>query len=451
VVGTRTPRPRIRSLAVLGCIAALGLPALAQAETLSEVFKLARQNDPKYRAAQFDFQATGTQSDQALAGLLPTVKYEQTASDTRQQVLKSNNPIFGTGLSVFPTDVYTLSISQPLFRMDLIERFRQVKAVQRQANFTLLAAEQDLMLRTTTAYLTVLAAEDGLALAKAERAAVARGLEFAREKLRSGVGTITNLNDATARHAMTMAREIEANNKLNDARQGLKEITGKYIDKNQTLQPKFLPIRPDPLVVELWVEKAYEQNLLLQAKSEAVDVARQEIQRQRAGHYPSLNVVGTQVLNNSGSTLFGGGSETKNTVLTLQLSVPIYQGGLVNAVTNEAAFRYQKALEEREQERRAVERQTRASFEGAISGIDLVEALTLSVSAQQSAAEGKVEGFMRGVYTFLAVLDAQRDLYIAKRDYAQARYDYLVNSLKLKQAAGTLSEKDVEAVNAALQ
>lgn len=435
----------------MSCVAALWVPMLVQGETLIEAYRLARQSDPKFRAAQFDYRATGTQSDQALAGLLPTVKYEKTTADTRQRVLNSNNPIFGAGLSLFPTDGWTLSINQPLFRMDAIERFRQVKAVQRQANFTLLAAEQDLMLRTTSAYLLVLAAEDALALAKAERAAVVRGLEFAREKLRSGVGTITNLKDATARHAVTIAREIEANNKLRDARQGLKEITGTLIGNMQTLQPRFIPVRPDPPVVERWVEKAYEQNLLLQARTEAVDVARQEVRRQRAGHYPSLNLLGTRSLNNSGSTLFGGGSTVETSVITLQLSVPIYQGGLVNAVTDEAAFRYQKAQEEREQERRAVERQTRASFEGSISGIDLVEALDLSVKSQQSAMEGKEEGFRSGVYPLLPVLDAQRDLYIAKRDYAQARYDYLVNSLKLKQAAGSLSEKDVEAINAALQ
>lgn len=434
-----------------GVLAAVALPGAAMGETLMEAYKLARQSDPKYRAAQYEAQAMDTQSDQALAGLLPTIKYDATQVDTRQRVLSSNNPIFGAGVTSFPTETWTLSLSQPLFRMDLIERFRQVKAVLRQAQYTVLAAEQDLMLRTTSAYLSVLAADDGLALAKAERVAVARGQELARERLKMGLGTITNLYDATARYAVTQAREIEAENKLNDARQALKEITGKLVFNYQALRPKFTPVNPEPPVLERWVEKAHEQNLVLRARSEAIEVARQEVERQRAGHYPSLNLLASRNLNDSGSTLFGGGSKVETSTLTLQLSVPIYQGGLVNAVTKEAAFRYQKAQEEREQERRGVERATRSAFQGTISGLSLVGALTQSVTSQQSALEGKEEGFKAGVFPLLPVLDAQRDLFIAKRDYAQSRYDYLVNSLKLKQAAGTLSEADLESIGAALQ
>jgi outer membrane protein len=423
----------------------------ASAETLIEAYKLARQSDPKFRAAQYESRANATAYDQAVAGLLPTIKFESTNVSTRQAILSSNNPIFGPGVSTFPTDAWTLSLSQPLFRMDLIERYKQTKAIVRQAHYTVLAAEQDLILRTTTAYLAVLAAEDGLALAKAERATVARGQELARERLKMGLGTITNLHDASARFAVTQAREIESENKLSDARQALKEITGKAIGNYQTLRPEFKPVLPEPRVLDRWVQTAHEQNLLLKARDEAVEVARQEVERQRAGHFPSLNVVAARNRNDAGSTLFGGGSNVETNTVTLQLSVPIFQGGLVLAVTEEAANRYQKSQEEREQERRSVERQTRAAFQGAISGQSLVEALTQSVVSQQSALEGKEVGFKSGVFPLLPVLDAQRDLFIARRDYSQSRYDYLVNSLKLKQAAGTLSESDLEAINAALQ
>ena len=433
------------------CLCVFALPASVSAETLEEAYRLARQSDPKFRAAQYDAEAIGTTYDQAIAGLLPTIKYENTSVGTRQRVLSSNNPIFGPGFSRFPTDTWTLSLSQPLFRMDLIERYKQVNAVVRQAQFTVLAAEQDLMLRTTTAYLGVLAADDSLTLAKAERTTVERAQELARERLKMGLGTITNLHDANARYAVTQAREIEAENKLNDARQALKEITGKLINNYQALRPQFTPVTPEPPVMDRWVETAYEQNILLKARTEAVDVARQEIERQRAGHYPSVNLLASRNRNDSGSTLFGGGSSVESTTMTLQVSVPIYQGGLVNAVTKEAVFRYQKSQEEREQERRSVERQTRAAYQGAISGMSLVQALTQSVNSQQSALQAKEEGFKSGVFPFLPVLDAQRDLFLAIRDYSQSRYDYLVNSLKLKQAAGTLSESDLQSVSAALQ
>lgn len=442
---------RWKGLVVASCLAGFALPGVSSAETLIEAYRLARQSDPKFRAAQFDARANGTAHDQAVAGLLPTVKYESTSVGSRQRVLSSNNPIFGPGVSNFPTDTWTLSVSQPLFRMDLIERYKQVQAVVKQAQFTVLAAEQDLMLRTTSAYLAVLAAEDGLTLAKAERTTVARSQELARERLKMGLGTITNLHDASARYAVTQAREIEAENKLSDAQQALKEITGKLVVRYQALRPQFQPVTPEPQNMDRWVETAYEQNLGLRARSEAVEVARQEVERQRAGHWPSVNLLASRNRNDSGSTLFGGGSAVKTDTLTLQVSVPIYQGGLINAVTEEAAFRYQKSQEEREQERRAVERQTRAAYQGAISGQSLVQALTQSVISQQSALEAKEEGFKSGVFPLLPVLDAQRDLFLAKRDYSQSRYDYLVNSLKLKQAAGTLSETDLESINAALQ
>jgi outer membrane protein len=266
-----------------------------------------------------------------------------------------------------------------------------------------------------------------------------------------GLGTITNQHDASARHAVTQAREIEAQNKLRDARQGLREITGKLIENLQSLRADFPLETPEPAVIERWIDTALEQNLGLRAKRESVEVARQEVERQRAGHFPTVNLLLNHNRNDAGSTLFGGGSNVETTALTMRLSVPIFEGGMTSAVTQEAAFRFQKSQEELEQERRAVERATRAAFEGTLSGVSLVRALRQSVVSQESALEAKEQGYKSGLFTLLPVLDAQRDLSLAKRDYAQTRYDYLLNRLKLKQAAGTLSESDLEALSAALQ
>lgn len=432
-------------------VAALLLPSLARAESLVEAYKLALQNDPKYRAAQAEYRASGTAVDQARAGFLPTVRFDLERTETRQRILRSQNPIFGAGVTDFPTNNDTLSINQPIFRKDVIERFAQAKAIVRQAEFQRLAAEQDLQLRTTAAYLVVLAATDSLALAKAEREAVGKALDLAREKLRMGLGTIVNQHDAAARYAVTQAREIEAQNRLRDAQQGLREITGKLIESAQTLREAFPLETPEPAVIERWLESAFEKNLALRARREAVEVARQEVERQRAGHFPSLNLLLNHNRRNSGSTLFGGGSDVETTDLTLRLSVPIFEGGLTSAVTREAAFRYQKSLEELEQERRAIERATRASYDGTLAGVGLVRALRQSVVSQESALQAKDQGYRAGLFTLLPVLDAQRDLYLAKRDYAQSRYDYLFNRLRLKQAAGTLSEVDLASVGAALQ
>jgi len=432
-------------------LALLAASPAARGETLLEAYALALKSDPKFKAAQAESGAAGTATDQAQAGFLPTIRFDREHTQSRQRILSSENPVFSTGTSSFPTDNKTLYVTQPIFRREVIERYEQAKAVVRQAEFTLLAAEQDLILRTTAAYLLVLAAADNLALAVAEREAVGKALELARERLKGGLGTITNQYDAAARFAVSQAREIEARNKLRDARQGLREITGKTIDTMQTLRANFPLETPDPAVAERWVEAALEQNLLLRAKREGVVVARQEIERQRAGHFPSVNLLLTHNKRETGSTLFGGGSNIETRDVMLRLTVPIYEGGLVMAVTQEAQFRYQKSQEELEQEARAVDRVTRAAYDATLSGVGLVRALGESVVAQEGAVAAKEQGYRSGLFTLLPVLDAQRDLYLVKRDYYQTRYEYLINRLKLKQAAGTLAEDDLKAVAGALQ
>jgi outer membrane protein len=434
-----------------GMLALLAAAPVARGETLLEAYALALKSDPKFKAAQAESGASGTAIDQARAGFLPSARFDREHTESRQQILRSDNPVFSAGTSHFPTDNRTLFVSQPIFRKEVIERYAQAKAVVRQAEFLLLAAEQDLILRTTSAYLLVLAAGDGLAFAVAEREAVGKALELARERLKGGLGTITNQYDAAARFAVAQAREIEARNKLRDARQGLREITGKMIERMQALKPEFPLESPDPAVIERWVEAAFEQNLLLRARREGVEVAKQEVERQRAGHWPSVNVLLTRNRRDTGSTLFGGGSNIDTTDLMVRLTVPIFEGGLTTAVTQEAAFRYQKAQEELEQERRSVERVTRAAYDATLSGVGLVRALAESVMAQEGALKAKEQGFRAGLYTLLPVLDAQRDYYFVKRDHAQARYEYLVNRLKLKQAAGTLAESDLVSVGAALR
>jgi outer membrane protein len=223
------------------------------------------------------------------------------------------------------------------------------------------------------------------------------------------------------------------------------------IQNVQSLRDDFPLEVPSPAAVEPWVESAADRNLILRARTEAVEVARLEVERQRAGHYPTINLLLSRNQKDAGSTLFGGGSNVVTTDTILRLTVPIFEGGMTSAVTEEAAHRYQKAQEDAELERRVVERATRAAFDGALNGVNLVQALKQSVVAQVSALEAKSEGYKAGLNTLLPVLDAQRDLYLARRDYAQSRYEYLISRLKLKQAAGTLSETDLVGIGAALK
>lgn len=441
-----------RQLATIGAgVFAALFPALGHGETLMEAYKLAQQSDPKFRSAQAETRASSTAIDQARAGFLPQVRFDVEKMETRQRVISSKNPIFGAGVTTFPTEYHALTLTQPIFRKDVIERFAQAQSIVKQAEYVLLAAEQDLQLRTAAAYLVVLAATDNLAYAGAEREAIGKLLDLTQARLKGGLGTITAQHDATARFSLARAREIEAQHRLRDARQGLVEITGKMIDKMQTLRAEFPMEVPDPPIIERWLESAADNNLAIRARREATEVAKQEVERQRAGHYPTLNLLVNHNRRDAGSTLFGGGSDVETTDVMLRLTVPLFEGGLTSAVTREAAFRYQKSLEDLEQERRSVERVARAAYDGTVSGVGLVRALQQSVVSQESALEAKDQGYRSGLFTILPVLDAQRDLYLARRDYAQARYDYLFNRLRLKQAAGTLSEADLVSVGSALQ
>lgn len=423
----------------------------AQAQTLLEVYRYARENDPKFRGAQFEFKANEQVLAQANASLWPTIKMEFDKVNSEQRILRSNNPIFGPGQTHFPTNNYTLTLTQPIFRKDLMERLTQAQAIVRQSTFTMMAAEQDLLLRTAAAYLAVLAARDSLELARAEKDSVRKQLDLAEGRLKSGLGAVTNLYEAAARYAVDQAKEIEAENKLSDVKQALREITGRYFDEFRRMKNDLALANPEPVKLDTWIEKAFEQNMALAARTEGVQVAWQDVERQRAGYFPSLTFLGQRNYREAGSTLFGGGSTTITTDLTVRLSVPVYEGGMTRALTSEAVNRHQKSLEDREAEMRSVERQTRAAFNSVVGGVSLVKALQQSVQSQEKALEAKETGARSGLYTMLMVLDANKDLFTAKRDYAQARYDYLLNGLRLKQSAGTLSEQDLYAIDSAFQ
>ena len=440
------------TLRLLSCVLGLLVPlGGAQATGILEVYELARVNDPRYKAAEYEFKASEYIVDQARAGFFPTVRLDLEKTRTEQDISRSDNPVFNTGTTRFSTDNHTLSVVQPLYRKDVIERLAQAKAIVRQAHFTLLAAQQDLLMRVSTAYLSVLAANDGLELARAERVAVRRQLDLAESRLKAGLGAITNLYDATARFAVDQAREIEAENKLADTKQALREITGQNVTELRRVRDPFPMVGPVPASPDPWVAAARTQNYLLLARAEGVIVASQEIERQRAGYYPSLNALGNRNYRDSGSTLFGGGSTTTTTDVTLRFSWPIFEGFLTKAQTAEARARYDKALQDQETDYRAVERQTRSSFQSVLSGMGLVNALSQAVAAQEKTLESKEIGARNGLFTVLNVLDAQRDLFLARRDYAQVRYEYLINRLKLKQNAGTLSPDDLLEIEKVLE
>lgn len=423
------------------------LPATTlHAEDLIQAYTLAKGSDPSVRASRLEYEAVSFGIDEARGGFLPTVSAGYSKTRTSQDILQSSNAVFATGASTYPQTDLGVSLTQPIFRLAAWRRFDQAKASARMAAATLAAAEQDLIIRTATAYVGVLAAHNTLTFAQTERDGIQNQLTLAKSKYESGQATMVNLRDAEARSALNESGLVTAQNDLDDKIQALRQITGKVIAEPVPLSEQFALAAPEPLDLNQWVNGAQERNYGIRMRIEAVDVARTEISKQKAAYAPTLDLMLTNDKNDTGGSLFGGGSKVRTNNIMLRLNIPLYDGGVTSAVTHAAAKRHAASEEELDLERRLVERQTRAAFQGIVGGIQRIAALNKSVKSLEAARHLKEEGYRSGLVTVLGVLDAERDLYAVKRDAAQARYDYVLNRLKLKQAAGTLDEQDLALV-----
>lgn len=431
----------------LGCFVSPPLRA-QDSENLVTAHERARLHDPRMRAAEANYQAARTKLPQARATLMPTLsaKADRLRNDTEQT---TDSPIPGrpSGAARYSSTDYSLNLSQPVYNGAIFAGLKQAEAEVRRAEAEYAAARQELMLRVAEAYFGVLLAQDAHEFAQAEKRVITRQLEVAEARLKVGLATITDVHDARARSETAAAAEIEAANKLEDQREGLREITGAAPTDLARLNENMPLLTPEPPDIEQWVRGALSQNYALLARRAATESAREEIRRLRAGHYPTLDIVGTRSRNDADATINGAGVRTDTNTLGLQLSVPLFQGGLVNARTAEASHRFDAAEQELEAGRRATERAARAAYLGVASGTRKVQALRQAVVAGESALSAKTEGYSAGIHTSLDVLDASRDLYRAKRDLSEARHAYLLNQLRLKQAAGSVSENDLIQIN----
>jgi outer membrane protein len=415
--------------------------------TLLSIYRQAWQNDPEHLGALQRLAAQRESLPQAKSNLWPTITLNGEYAENYQDIISSDNTVYGSGSTDFSSYQYTLTLTQPIFAYSSFVRVKQAKLEVKRTDVEEKILSQELILRVTERYLQALAAMDELSFTRIELKSIKRQYDIAEEKQRTGLARITDVDDARARLASVKARELEAENILADTLQGLQELTGKTPGSLAVLRNEIPLVSPDPSDIKAWVTAALDQNLSLAVKRQAVEIAQAEIKRQRGGHYPTVDLVGSHNYSDTEGTLFGGGSEVKNSHVFLRASLPIFQGGYVNSKVREATSMYQKSQKGFEKENRSVKRTARAAYSGVLSSISRVEALKKGVDFQQLALESKEEGYRSGLYNGLAVLDGERDLYLARRDFAKARYDYLLNSIRLKEAVGTLSEEDVASLN----
>lgn len=429
-------------------ISALAWSGMALSADLIDVHRMALENDPQIRAAEAQRLAQGESRPQARALLLPFVTFD--ASYTRIHEDVSSSTFGATGTSNYSTTDLSLNLVQPIYRRDYYVQLRQSDSILALADAQYSLAHQNLLLRSAEAYFNVLAAQDALFLARAEKESVGRQLEQAKQRFEVGLIAITDVHVAQAAYDLATAAEIDAANQLQSANEALYELTGEYLEDLRPLQAEIPLVSPDPADVERWVQAAMDQNFALLAARFNAEIAERNVALQRSGHYPTLDLVASlgKTDNSSGAST---GRDVEDAIIGLQLQVPLFQGGAISSRTRQANYELTQARQQVEQQRRSTLRATRDAYNAVIAAINRVNALAQARVSARSALEATEAGMEVGTQTAVDVVSTRTELFRAENDYASARYDYLLNILRLKLAEGSLSITDLRRINQWLQ
>ena len=427
------------------------LAGSAAAEDLLQLYREAQRNDAVFSAARHTLEAGRERLPQGRALLLPTLNLSGSATRTRTEV-DSRDPTLSPSFTRYPEQAgYTLSLNQPLFRMQNWIQYRQADHQVRQAEATFGQAYQDLIVRTAQAYFEVLAAQDTLALVRAQKEATAEQLAQAKRNFEVGTATITDTHEAQARYDLIVAQEIASQNDLESRRRALTVLTGREVRELAPLRADIRLTPPNPPDMEAWVEIAEKHAYPVQIAEAAAEVAALEARRATAAHLPTLDLVATHGQTGASATTESlVGRDSTTTVIGLQLAMPLFQGGALNSREREAAALALRSKEDLENARRNSVLATRHNFLAVNNGIAQIQALEQALVSSQSALESNRLGYEVGVRINIDVLNAQQQLFQTRRDLAVARYNTITNSLRLKAAAGALRDEDVEEVNRAL-
>jgi outer membrane protein len=444
--------------------------SVAAQESLIAIYERALQNDPALREAEANYLATAEARPQARSGLLPSLQLSST--NARNDSENPNPPLdFQTGQ---PSQVISstestrdqrnlsLSLNQSIFDWSRYVSLRQADKVVARAETDFAAAQQDLLLRVADTYFNVLAAEDTLASAVAARESIARQLEQAERRFEVGLIAITDVQETQAGFDTAVADEIAAQRALATAQEFLREIIGEYVTDLAGPTDELPLLNPDPANPEQWVNTAMQQNLALISSRIGRDIAEDDIKITRAARFPTLDF--STSLNDQTSDLTqtnnffnlpsSGSSATtvsEGYNWSFNFSVPLYTGGLNRSRIQQNVYRHRVAMEALERIARQTERETRDAYLGVISEISRVQALRQAVQSSQTALRATEAGFDVGTRTSVDVLTSQNNLRRAETTYARSRYDYILNVLRLKQAAGGLSAEDLREVDGWLQ
>ncbi|MBC8022338.1 MAG: TolC family outer membrane protein [Burkholderiales bacterium] len=429
------------------------LPALAVAATIGNagavdlvtVYRDAQVSDPVYQANRAIYMATIERLPQARAGYRPFIA--GTASIFRNHV-----EFQGAPAQDYTTKTYAITLSQPIFRLQNWIAIGQARHQVVQAEAVLANAQQDLGIRVAQAYFDVLLAQDNVALSETQKTAIDQQLAQAKRNFEVGTATIVDTLEAQARYDQSNAKEIADRNDLEVKRRALQVLLGKLPESLSALREPLELAPPQPNDIEAWVRAADESSFQIAFSRENFAFMQEEVARQRAGHLPTLDLSGSYSRNDSPTNTIAGiiGPVVNTSSIGLVLSVPIYSGGIVQSRVREALANRERAEQDLESTRRNVAQAVRTNFLNVTSGIAQVRALEQALTSTRSQLDSTILGRDVGVRTSVDVLNAQQQVFQTRRDLQQARYNFLLSTLRLKAAAGALGEADIEAVNRTL-
>ena len=452
---------KLRKIKILLFItSAMALPASANAASLLEIYQQALQSDPLIHEAEARRLAALEARPQARGAYLPQVSFssgytmnEQSGPDFAQVDPPPAPPVVVTATTESDVVDWRFDLRQSIFRWDQIVNLRRADKLVARAEAVREAAQQDLIIRVAQRYFDVLAAEDVLTSIHADRTAIARRLEQAKQRFEVGLIAITDVQESQAAYDQSVADEISAKRQLATAREFLREITGEYVTSLSAPKPDFPLRRPEKSERE-GVDLSMSQNLNLVASRRDEKLARVVIAFRRNGDYPTLELVA-----NTGDTA----SEVKysaagitqptsdftrtNDSIGIQFSLPLFAGGGTSSRVREAVYLHRASREQLQRVTRETERQSRDAYLGVLAEESRVKALQQAVASSRTALEATQAGFDVGTRTIVDVLNSQFALYAAITNYERSRYDYILNALRLKQAAGTLQVQDLEEID----
>jgi outer membrane protein len=429
----------------------------AQAADLLQVYSQALANDSAFAAARASLAAGRERVPQGRSLLLPTVRasgsYDRSSGDNTPHNVGTIAELPGGGIGmVNPSSSHdrvnraSISLSQPLFRWENWQTYEQSKLQAAAAEAAFAQAQQDLITRVTQAYFDVLAAQDTLELTRAQKTATTEQLASAKRNFEVGTQTITDTHEAQAAYDLVVAQEFAAQNELENRRSALQAIIGTAPTALATLKPGVQLTAPEPAAIEPWVSSAESQNYGVTSAQLSYEVAKREIQKSRAGHYPTVDLVASSGRTKiSGANLNSGTADSRS--IGVQWNIPIFNGFAVNSRVRESIALEERARQDLETTRRNAALGARQAFLGVNSGMAQVKALEAAEVSSTSALESNKLGYQVGVRINIDVLNAQRQLYATRRDLARARYDTIINGLRLKAAAGSLRESDLVPIN----